>query len=112
MKVTITIFAVAAILATTVIMTTTIQQALADKVSPNCKPGAPQCKEDQLTQGGLGEFYSNEGKETYYGSDVGGQVFGDVRSDFASSDSELIGANTAYYGSGDCHSDREPKACR
>ena len=41
MNVTIAIFAVAAILVTTVIMTTTIQQALADKVSPNCKPGAP-----------------------------------------------------------------------
>jgi hypothetical protein len=34
MKVTIAIFAVAAILATTVLMTTTSQQALADRVGP------------------------------------------------------------------------------
>jgi hypothetical protein len=111
MKVTIAIFAVAAILATTGVMTTTIQQASADKVGPNCKPEAPNCREDQLDQGALGEFYSKEGRDTYYGG-VSGEGFGDVRSDFASSDSELIGANTAYYGSGECHSDREPKACR
>jgi hypothetical protein len=111
MRVTIAIFAVAAILATTVVVTTTIiQQASADKVGPNCKPDAPKCREDQLTQGGLGEFFSNEGKNTYYG--VEGNQFGDVRSDFASSDSGVIGANSAYYASGECHSDKEPKACR
>ena len=108
------LFFIAALLigALGVAVSSTTQQALADKVSPNCKPGAPQCKEDQLPQGALGEFYSNEGKQTYYGSDVSGQVFGDVRSDFASSDSGVIGANSAYYASGECHSDREPKACR
>jgi hypothetical protein len=110
MRVAIAVFAIAAILATTVVITTTTQQALADKVSPNCKPEAPKCREDQLTQGGLGEFFSNEGKNTYYG--VEGHQFGDVRSDIASSDSEVIGANSAYYASGECHSDREPKACR
>ena len=112
MNVTIAIFAVAAILATTVIMTTTIQQALADQVSPNCKPGAPQCKEDQLTQGGLGEFYSKQGKESYYGPDITGKQFGESLSNNAKSDPGIIGSNTAYYGSGECHSDREPKACR
>jgi hypothetical protein len=37
----IAIFAVAAILATTVFMMTATQQALADRVGPNCAPGAP-----------------------------------------------------------------------
>ena len=55
-------------LATTVITTAAIQQALADKVGPN---GA---KEDQLKQGGLGEFYSKAGKDFYFG--VGGHDFG------------------------------------
>jgi hypothetical protein len=67
--------------------------------------------EDEITQGGLGEFYSKEGREVHYGG-VSGQDFGDIRSDFASSDSELIGANTAYYASGECHSDREREACQ
>ena len=52
MKVTIAIFAVAAILATTGVMTTTIQQASADRgVGPNCKPGdqVGECDENQLT---------------------------------------------------------------
>jgi hypothetical protein len=103
MKVTIAIFAVAAILATTVIMTTTIQQASADKVGPN--------DEDQLTQGGLGEFYSKQGKETYYGSDITGQKFGQDRAGFASSIPGIIGSNTAFYGSGECHG-KVPDACQ
>jgi hypothetical protein len=104
MKVTIAIFAVVALLATTVLMTTTTQQALADKVGP--------LGEDALTQGGLGEFYSKEGKEHYYGEGTSGQEFGEQRSDIANSDSEVIGANSAYYASGECHSDREKEACR
>ena len=109
MKVTIAIFAVAAILATTGVMTTTMQQASADRVGPNCP--CPPGNEDQLTQGGLGEFFSKQGRDTYFGG-VSGHEFGQVRSDIASSDSEVIGANTAFYGSGECHSDREPQACQ
>ena len=107
MKVTIAIFTVSALLATTVLMTTTTQQALADKVGPGGED------EDQLTQGGLGEFFSKEGRETYYGDNGDdGQEFGDQRSDIAKSDSEVIGANSAYYASGECHSDREKEACQ
>ncbi len=115
MRAVIAIFAVAAILATTVVTTAaTTQQALADRVGPNCKPGDPVggCPENQLTQGGLGEFYSKEGKETYYGSNITGQKFAQERSSIAKSDSEVIGANTAYYASGECHSDRHPEACQ
>ncbi len=88
----------------------TAELAFADRVGPNCTPGE-MCEEDQLRQGALGEFFSKEGREIYYGG-VSGQEFGDVRSDFASSDSEVIGANSAYYASGECHSDREPEACQ
>jgi hypothetical protein len=58
MKASIAIFAVAAILATTVIMTTTIQQASADKVGP--KPG-----ENNVDQGALGEYFSKDGRDYY-----------------------------------------------
>jgi hypothetical protein len=85
-------------------VSSTAQQALADRVGPNGE------KEDQFTQGGLGEFFSNEGKDEYY--DASGQEFGDVRGDIAESDSGVIGANSAYYASGECHSDRESEACR
>jgi hypothetical protein len=117
MKITIAIFAVAAILATTVVMTTTTtQQASADRVGPNCPttdpcpPGDPT-REDRFTQGGLGEFYSKEGKESYYGSDITGQQFGQDRAGFASSLPGVIGSNTAYYGSGECHG-KVPGACQ
>lgn len=73
MKVTIAIFAVAAILATTGVMTTTMQQASADRVGPNCP--CPPGNEDQLTQGGLGEFFSKQGRDTYFGG-VSGHEFG------------------------------------
>ena len=109
MRVTIAIFAVAAILATTGVMTTTIQQASADRVGPNCP--CPPGNEDQLTQGGIGEFYSKQGRDTYYGG-ISGQGFGESLSNNAKSDSEVIGANTAFYGSGECHSDREKEACQ
>ena len=114
MKVTIAIFAVAAILATGV-MTTTIQQASADRVGPNCPitdpcpPGDPT-REDRFTQGGLGEFYSKQGKESYYGPDITGKQFGQSLSNNAKSDPGIIGSNTAYYGSGECHG-KVPAAC-
>lgn len=110
MKVSIAIFAVAAILATTIVMTTTTtQQASADRVGPNCP--CPPGNEDQLTQGGLGEFYSKQGKETYYGPDITGQQFGQERASIASSIPGVIGSNTAYYGSGECHG-KVPEACQ
>jgi hypothetical protein len=59
-----------------------------------------------------GEFYSKEGKQTYYGEDITGEKFGKVRADIANDDPEVIGANSAYYASGECHSDRESEACR
>lgn len=98
------LFFIAALLigALGVAVSSTAQQALADKVGP--------LEEDELKQGGLGEFYSKEGKDTYYGAS--GQEFGEVRSNIAKSDSEVIGANSAYYASGECHSDTERKACK
>jgi hypothetical protein len=51
-KLTIAIFAIGAIVATTVVMMTTIQQALADKVGPN--------GEDENKQGRMGEFLSHD----------------------------------------------------
>jgi hypothetical protein len=115
MKVTIAIFAAAAILATTVLMTTTTQQALADRVGPNCEPDdeVGECDENQFTQGGLGEFYSKEGKDFYFGGEDGeksGEEFGQERGDIASSNPGVIGSNTAFYGSGECHG-RVPEAC-
>jgi hypothetical protein len=109
MKVTIAIFAVAAILATTVLVTTTAQQALADRVGPNCP--CPPGNEDRFTQGGLGEFYSKEGKESYFGPDITGKQFGQERGNIASSNPGVIGSNTAFYGSGECHG-RVPEACQ
>jgi hypothetical protein len=85
------------------LMTTTTQQALADRVGP--------LGEDANKQGGLGEFFSRDGRDTYFGG-ANGQEFGGVRSDIANSDSEVIGANSAYYASGECHSDREKEACQ
>jgi hypothetical protein len=102
MRVAIAVFAIAAILATTVVITTATQQALADKVAPT--------GEDAVKQGGLGEFYSKQGKDHYFG--VGGHEFGQVRSGFAKSSPNLIGANTAFYGSGECHSHKHPEACQ
>jgi hypothetical protein len=102
MKVTIAIFAVAAILAITGVTTTTIQQASADKVGP--------LGEDANKQGGLGEFYSKDGRNTYFGG-ISGQGFGQERASIASSTPGIIGSNTAFYGSGECHG-KVPDACR
>jgi hypothetical protein len=98
----------AAILATTGVMTTTIQQASADRVGPNCP--CPPGNEDRFTQGGLGEFYSKQGKESYFGSDTTGEQFGQERAGIASDTPGAIGSNTAYYGSGECHG-KVPDAC-
>jgi hypothetical protein len=103
MRFTIAIFAVAAILATTVVMTTATQQALADKVGPNGPP------EDQNKQGALGEFFSKDGRDTYFGGATG-QQFGQERGNIASSTPGILGSNTAYYGSGECHG-KVPDAC-
>ena len=99
------LFFIAALLigALGIAVSSTAQQALADKVGP--------LGEDAITQGGLGEFYSKEGRDTYFGG-VSGEEFGQVRSNIAKSDSEVIGANSAYYASGECHSDREKEACQ
>jgi hypothetical protein len=99
------LFLIAALLigAVGIAVSSTGQQALADKVGPN---GA---KEDQIKQGALGEFYSKEGRGIYFPG-VSGEEFGDVRSDIAKSDPGVIGSNTAYYGSGECHG-KVPDAC-
>jgi hypothetical protein len=82
-------------------LSSTAQQALADKVGP--------LGEDAIKQGGLGEFYSKDGKTLYFGVD--GKTFGDVRSDIASqSEPGILGSNTAFYGSGECHGP-VPDAC-
>jgi hypothetical protein len=84
-------------------LSVTAQQVLADKVGPNGPP------EDQNKQGGLGEFYSKDGRDTYFGG-ASGKEFGGVRSDIAKSQPGIIGSNTAYYGSGECHG-KVPDAC-
>jgi len=98
------IIAITVAIASISMMVSFVGTTLADKVGPN---GAA---EDKIKQGALGEFYSKEGRDTWFNG-ASGQEFGDVRSDIAKSDSEVIGANTAYYASGECHSDRESEAC-
>ena len=100
-KVLLLTIAISAIISA-VITTTAVQQALADKVSPT--------GEDALKQGGLGEFYSKAGKDYYYG--VGGHEFGQSVSGNAKSSPNLFGANTAFYGSGECHSTKHPEVCQ
>jgi hypothetical protein len=82
------------------------QRALADKVGP-----FPD--EDHVKQGGLGEYFSKEGRTDHYGT-ISGHDFGQVRSGFAKSSPNLIGANTAFYGSGECHYNQpaaSPEVC-
>lgn len=98
------IIAITAIIASISMMVSFVGTSLADKVGPN---GAA---EDKIKQGALGEFYSKEGRSIYFPG-VSGHQFGDVRSDIASSDSGVIGANTAYYGSGECHSKKHSDVC-
>jgi hypothetical protein len=52
-----------------------------------------------------------EGKESYFGSDITGQRFGQERAGIASSVPGIIGSNTTFYGSGECHG-RVPLACQ
>jgi hypothetical protein len=98
------LFFIAALLigAVGIAVSSTAQQALADRVGP--------LGEDEFTQGGLGEFFSKAGKDHYYG--VTGEEFGQVRSGFANSDPGVIGANAGFYASGECHSDRHPEFCQ
>ena len=100
------LFLIAALLicALGVAVSSTTQQALADKVSP--VPG-----EDRVKQGGLGEYHSQDGKKEYYPG-VSNEEFGRIRGDIASSDPNLFGANAGFYASGECHSDTERKACK
>jgi hypothetical protein len=109
-KVVLLAIAISAILSV-VIAPTAIQKALANKVSPNCTPGVPNCPEDQLKQGALGEFYSKAGRDTYYGG-ISGHDFGQSVSGNAKSSPNLFGSNTAFYGSGKCppHS-KHPEVC-
>jgi hypothetical protein len=99
-KVFLLAIAISAILSV-VIATTATQKALADKVGP--------LGEDAEKQGGLGEFFSKAGKDHYFG--VNGHTFGQVRAGLAKSSPNLIGANTGFYGSGECHSTKHPEAC-
>ena len=85
-----------------VAVSSTAQQALADRVGP--------LGEDKFRQGGLGEFFSREGRADYYDVTPGPE-FGQVRSGFAQSDPGVIGANAGYYASGECHSKKQPEFC-
>jgi hypothetical protein len=120
MKVSIAIFAVAAILATTGVMTTATQQALADKVGP--KPG-----ENNVDQGALGEYFSKDGRDYYAdgelnGVGTSGKQHGQATQTYArpdttggtcdinteqcsheSYDVRSLGDNFAFYASGECH---------
>lgn len=98
------IIAITTVIASISMIVSLVGTSFADKVGPN---GAD---EDVLKQGALGEFYSKAGKEFWFGGATGHE-FGDVRSDIASSDSGVIGANTAYYGSGECHSKQHSDVC-
>jgi len=98
------LFFIAALLigAVGIAVSSTAQQALADKVGP--------LGEDKFRQGGLGEFFSKEGRDYYYDVTPGPE-FGQVRSGFAQSDPGVIGANAGFYASGECHSTRHPEFC-
>jgi hypothetical protein len=98
------IIAITTIIASISMIVSFVGTSLADKVGPNGE------EEDLLKQGALGEFYSKDGKELWFGG-ASGHEFGDVRSDIASSESGVIGANTAYYGSGECHSKQHSDVC-
>ncbi len=102
------LFFIAALLigALGVAVSSTAQQALADKAA----------FDDRNKQGGVGEYFSKDGRDTYYGG-ASGQEFGEQRSTYArpgdqpggheSFGVQNNGANTAYYASGECHS-RQP----
>jgi hypothetical protein len=98
------IIAITTIIASISMIVSFVGTSFADKVGPNGE------REDVLKQGALGEFYSKAGKEFWFGG-ASGHEFGDVRSDIASSESGVIGANTAYYGSGECHSKQHSDVC-
>ena len=87
---------------------TTSQQASADKVGP--KPD-----EDKVKQGAMGEYFSKDGRDVYYGEDTSGEEFGQSVQNYARPGDRLgshesfgldnAGENFAYYASGECHDD-------
>jgi hypothetical protein len=105
----IAIFVIAAMLVTTLAMTTTTQQALADKVGPH-----PE--ENRVRQGGLGEYFSSDGREAYGGTK--GPGHGDATSNFAKPGDQpggheqfgldSLGENFGFYASGECHARTPP----
>ena len=95
-----------------VAVSSTAQQALADKVGPNGE------REDNVKQGAIGEFNSRDGRDYYADEQIGGettsgQEFGQARQNYARpGDQEFghesfgldnSGSNYGYYGSGECH---------
>jgi hypothetical protein len=88
------------------VLSGTAQQALADKVGPH-----PE--EDLVDQGGLGEYFSSDGREAYGGEK--GPGHGDATSNFAKPGDQEggheqfgldnLGENFGYYASGECHDD-------
>ena len=99
------LFFIAALLigALGVAVSSTAQQALADRVGPK--------GEDEFRQGGLGEFFAKQNRQFYYPDVTPGSEFGQIRSGFAQSDPGVIGANAGYYASGECHSKKQPEFC-
>jgi hypothetical protein len=104
-------------LATTVVITTTTQQALADKTGPNYPD------EDNVKQGALGEFLSNDGRDYYYdeelnGVGTSGRDQGQAIQNYARAGDQLygheywvldsLGENFAYYANGTCHARTRP----
>jgi hypothetical protein len=88
------------------ILSGTAQQALADKVGPN--------DEDNVKQGGMGEFFSKDGKDVYYGSPSGNEFGQSVQNFARPGDQEgghedfgldNAGENFGFYASGECHDD-------
>jgi hypothetical protein len=86
-----------------VAVSSTAQQALADRVGP--------LGEDKFTQGGLGEFFAKQNRQFYYPDVTPGSEFGQVRSGYAQSAPGVIGANAGFYASGECHSTTQAQFC-
>jgi hypothetical protein len=74
--------------------------ALADKVTMD---------NDNVKQGGLGEYNSKDGRQVYSANDPSGQAHGQGTSFFAQNSElfggvESLGKTTSYIASGICHS--------
>jgi hypothetical protein len=81
---------------------TTSQQALADKAA----------HDDRVKQGGLGEYFSEDGRDVYYGG-ASGEEFGESVQNYARPGDhegghetfegvDNAGENFAYYANGEC----------